>query len=56
MMKQKKTSVETLTKGIEELFKKNKVTYVKGFGKITGPNEVTATSSPEARFFPPTKL
>jgi len=43
MMKQKQSSVEGLTKGIEGLFKANKITYVKGFGKITSPNEVTVT-------------
>lgn len=41
MMKQKEKAVTGLTKGIEGLFKKNKVTYVKGYGKITNPNEVT---------------
>lgn len=43
MMKQKDTAVTGLTKGVEGLFKKNKVTYVKGAGKITGPNEVTVS-------------
>jgi len=42
MMKQKEQAVSGLTKGIEYLFKKNNVTYVKGHGKITGPNEVQA--------------
>eukprot|EP00897_Mesotaenium_endlicherianum_P010234 jgi/Mesen1/9239/ME000006S09241 len=41
MMKQKNEAVTGLTKGIEGLFKKNKVTYVKGRGKVTGANEVT---------------
>lgn len=41
MMKQKEQAVTGLTKGIEGLFKKNKVTYVKGHGRLTGPNEVT---------------
>jgi dihydrolipoamide dehydrogenase len=41
MMKQKNDVVESLTKGIEGLFKKNKVEYVKGMGVITGANEVT---------------
>jgi pyruvate/2-oxoglutarate dehydrogenase complex dihydrolipoamide dehydrogenase (E3) component len=36
MMAQKSKSVDGLTKGIEGLFKKNKVTYVKGWGKLTG--------------------
>lgn len=41
MMAAKTKSVSTLTKGIEGLFKKNKVDYVKGFGKITGANQVS---------------
>lgn len=41
MMKQKDGAVTGLTKGVETLFKQNKVTYVKGHGKLTGPNEVT---------------
>jgi len=40
MMKQKEKSVDQLTKGIEMLFKANKVDYVKGHGTITGPNGV----------------
>lgn len=41
MMKNKRSIVENLTKGIEGLFKKNKVEYIKGTGAITGKNEVT---------------
>ena len=41
LMKTKETAVDGLTKGIEGLFKKNKVTYVKGWGKITNTNEIT---------------
>lgn len=41
MMKQKDGAVTGLTKGIEGLFKKNKVTYVKGIGKIKSGKEVT---------------
>ena len=41
MMKHKASSVTGLTKGIEGLFKKNKVTYVKGAGSIQSKNEVT---------------
>ena len=40
MMKQKADSVGQLTKGIEFLFKKNKVDWVKGFGRIAGPGKV----------------
>jgi len=41
MMKQKQKAVTGLTSGIEHLFKKNKVEYSKGHGRITGKNEVT---------------
>ena len=40
MMDNKDEVVETLTKGIEGLFKKNKVTYLVGHGTITGPGKV----------------
>ncbi|KAJ1655557.1 dihydrolipoamide dehydrogenase precursor [Dispira simplex] len=40
MMKQKETSVTSLTKGIEFLFKKNKVDYVQGHGRFASPHEV----------------
>lgn len=41
MMKRKDEVVDGLTKGIEGLFKKNKITYIKGHGTITGANEVS---------------
>lgn len=41
MMASKTGIVENLTKGIEGLFKKNKIDYIKGAGVITGDNEVT---------------
>jgi dihydrolipoamide dehydrogenase len=40
MMDNKDEVVETLTKGIEGLFKKNKVTYLVGHGRIAGPGKV----------------
>jgi dihydrolipoamide dehydrogenase len=40
MMKQKADSVGQLTKGIEFLFKKNKVDWVKGTGKLAGAGKV----------------
>merc|ERR1719226_296664 len=40
MMKQKDDAVSGLTKGIEGLFKKNKVEYVKGWGRLAGPGKV----------------
>eukprot|EP00199_Chlamydomonas_sp_CCMP681_P000613 CAMPEP_0119107506 /NCGR_PEP_ID=MMETSP1180-20130426/10608_1 /TAXON_ID=3052 ORGANISM="Chlamydomonas cf sp, Strain CCMP681" /NCGR_SAMPLE_ID=MMETSP1180 /ASSEMBLY_ACC=CAM_ASM_000741 /LENGTH=501 /DNA_ID=CAMNT_0007093007 /DNA_START=22 /DNA_END=1527 /DNA_ORIENTATION=+ len=45
MQKQKDAAVTGLTKGIEGLLKKNKVEYVKGWGKITGPNTVEVALS-----------
>lgn len=41
MMVNKTKSVAALTGGIEFLFKKYKVDYVKGFGKLAGPNSVS---------------
>lgn len=41
MMSQKEKAVAGLTRGIEGLFKKNKVTYVKGSGKFTSPSEIS---------------
>ena len=41
MMSNKNKSVLTLTKGVEYLFKKNKITYLKGNGSISPQNIVT---------------
>lgn len=40
MLKTKQKSVDGLTKGIEGLFKKNKVTHLKGFGKFKSDHEL----------------
>ena len=40
MMQHKKKSVDTLTKGVEFLFKKNKVNYFKGHGSFLDTNSV----------------
>ena len=40
MMSNKNKSVQVLTKGVEFLFKKNKVTYIKGKGVIFSKNDV----------------
>ena len=45
MMKNKEKAVTVLTKGIEFLFKKNKVTYFKGTGSIAGKNQISIKSS-----------
>ncbi|NCU74963.1 MAG: dihydrolipoyl dehydrogenase [Candidatus Fonsibacter ubiquis] len=43
MMGHKAKGVEGLTKGIEFLFKKNKVTYIKGFGAFKDKNTISVT-------------
>ena len=40
MMSNKNKSVQVLTKGVEFLFKKNKVTYIKGKGVLFSKNEI----------------
>ncbi|RAL61961.1 hypothetical protein DID88_002450 [Monilinia fructigena] len=45
MMKSKDTAVAGLTKGVEFLFKKNNVTYVKGTATFTGEHEVKVNLS-----------
>ena len=45
MMNNKKESISTLTKGVEFLFKKNKVTHLKGIGNISGKNKVTVNDA-----------
>ena len=45
MMSNKNKSVLTLTKGIEFLFKKNKITHLKGKGSILAKDTVTVTDN-----------
>jgi dihydrolipoamide dehydrogenase len=45
MMKQKAESVAALTKGIEFLFKKNKVDRYQGLGRIAGPGKVEVVAA-----------
>jgi dihydrolipoamide dehydrogenase len=45
MMAQKAESVTTLTKGIEFLFKKNKVEWIKGWGRIAAPGKVAVKAA-----------
>ncbi len=45
MMKNKDKAVTVLTKGVEFLFKKNKVTYFKGTGSITENNQISVKTS-----------
>lgn len=39
-MKSKESAVSGLTSGIEYLFKKNKVDYIKGWGKFNSAHEI----------------
>ncbi|XP_014088431.2 dihydrolipoyl dehydrogenase, mitochondrial [Bactrocera oleae] len=43
LMQQKSNAVKALTGGIAQLFKKNKVTQLTGFGSIVNPNQVQVT-------------
>jgi dihydrolipoamide dehydrogenase len=45
MMARKDKVVTDLTKGVEFLFKKNKVTWIKGKGRITAPGKVAVTAN-----------
>ena len=45
MMKNKEKAVTVLTKGVEFLFKKNKVTYFKGKGSFKSANEISISSN-----------
>ena len=45
MMNNKDKAITTLTKGIEFLFKKNKITHLKGIGTISSGNIVTVTNA-----------
>ena len=45
MMKQKADSVTALTKGVEFLFRKNKVDWIKGRGVIAGEGKVAVTDA-----------
>lgn len=45
MMKQKDESVAALTKGVEFLFRKNKVDWIKGWGRLDGAGRVRVTTA-----------
>ena len=51
MMTNKDKSVQVLTKGVEFLFKKNKVTYLKGKGAIFSKNDVTVFNDSKRESF-----
>jgi len=45
----KDEAISSNTKGIEFLFKKNKVTHLQGIGKITGPGKVEVKKTPRSK-------
>jgi len=49
MMSNKNKSIQVLTKGVEFLFKKNKVTYLKGKGVIFSKNDIVVYGSNNSR-------
>jgi dihydrolipoamide dehydrogenase len=49
MMSNKNKSIQVLTKGVEFLFKKNKVTYLKGKGVILSKNDIVVYGSDSKR-------
>ena len=49
MMSNKNKSIQVLTKGVEFLFKKNKVTYLKGKGVVFSKNDVVIYGSNNSR-------
>ena len=49
MMKNKDKAVTILTKGVEFLFKKNKVAYFKGYGSILDKNKISIKSSDDEK-------
>jgi len=51
MMKAKEKSVTVLTKGIEFLFKKNKVTYIKGKASLRSNNEIVVQENNSQKIY-----
>jgi len=51
MMKAKEKSVAVLTKGIEFLFKKNKVTYIKGKASLRSNNEIVVQENNSQKIY-----
>ena len=45
MQKNKERIVRTITKGVEQLFTKNNIAFVKGRATFTGPHEITAQAA-----------
>ena len=52
MMSNKEKSVQVLTKGVEFLFKKNKITYLKGKGVLFSEKNVVVYENETKNYFP----
>src|SRR5262249_33131905 len=46
LLARKDTVVKTVTRGVEGLFKKHKITWARGAGRIAAPDRVEVTASP----------
>ena len=51
MMKNKEKSISILTKGVEFLFKKNKVTYIKGHASLKSNNQIIVTENKKEKIY-----
>jgi dihydrolipoamide dehydrogenase len=49
MLRRKDEVVNGLTRGVETLFKKNKIDWIRGFGRLTGPDSVEVAGSDGTR-------
>jgi len=49
MLRRKDEVVGSLTRGVEGLFKKNKIEWIRGFGRLTGPESVEVASDGSVR-------
>src|SRR5690606_22313901 len=49
MLKRKDEVVASLTRGVEGLFKKNRIDWVRGFGRLAGPDRVEVETADGAR-------
>jgi len=56
MMKNKDKAVTVLTKGVEFLFKKNKVSYFKGIGSLNSKNQISIQNKSETKLIESEKI
>ena len=56
MMKNKDKAVSVLTKGVEFLFKKNKISYFKGIGSLNSKNQISIQNKSETKLIESEKI